>query len=291
MITVSQINALIHEITKLSSSLPASVPNGTQKDKIWRLMSGPEGDNVFETFNKRFDALFAEDAHCRNSDGRFHFLCKGNYGMDAVTSYLSQVDWSSGVPLDLVEIKLNRLVLELRHLTNRYVCDSLSTTLLTNSWWANSKTQSRPSRQINPTAKLRDNNNSEQAAVSFQRKAVHDFRARHDLPLSTTSLLPADADTELSTPIAPVDKPSPSPLTSTITSSLPSQLPKRAVSFVTSSDDEADDVQPKRREWNLFYHCQRYSCFLKRRRRANLHSRTQMHLEPMDCLKTSTSNR
>jgi hypothetical protein len=77
-------------------------------------MHSPECETPFETFNKRFDALFAED--CHNSDGRLDEIRQGKSGMGMVCSYLKKTNWSEGFPLDLVQIKLQRLSVELRFL-------------------------------------------------------------------------------------------------------------------------------------------------------------------------------
>jgi hypothetical protein len=37
-------------------------------------------------------------------------------GESLVTSYLSKIDWANGFPLDIVELKLQCLLMELRHL-------------------------------------------------------------------------------------------------------------------------------------------------------------------------------
>jgi hypothetical protein len=81
-------------------------------------MNNAEGDTPHETFNRRFDAIFAED--CRDSDGRLHYVRQGKLGMGLV-SYLSKINWTTGFPLDLVELKLQRLVTELKIL--QYVPD------------------------------------------------------------------------------------------------------------------------------------------------------------------------
>jgi hypothetical protein len=114
MSTIQGIQHLVKTITALSNSLPKSVPNGNTKDKIWIVMHSPEGETTFETFNKRFDALFGED--CCDSDGRLHFICQGKNGMGLVCAYLNKLDWTADVPLDLIEIKLQRLSTELIHL-------------------------------------------------------------------------------------------------------------------------------------------------------------------------------
>jgi hypothetical protein len=76
-------------------------------------MEAKERDTPHETFNGRFDALFGED--CRDSDGRLHHVRQGKFGMGLVVSYLSKINWT-GFPLDLVELKLQRLVTELKYL-------------------------------------------------------------------------------------------------------------------------------------------------------------------------------
>ena len=120
-IQVEGIQHLVKTITALSNALPKSVPNENTKDKIWTVMHSPEGEAPFETFNKRFDALFGED--CRDSDGRLHFIRQGKNGMGLVCAYLNTLDWTADVPLDLVEIKLQRLSTELIHL--RYASTTL----------------------------------------------------------------------------------------------------------------------------------------------------------------------
>ena len=108
------IRLLVKEISTLSNSLSDSVPKGSKDDKIWSVMNTEERDTPHETFNRRFDALFAED--CRDSDGRLHHVRQGKLGMGLVVSYLSKINWTTGFPLDLVELKLQRLVTELKFL-------------------------------------------------------------------------------------------------------------------------------------------------------------------------------
>ena len=120
--TLATIKLLVKEIGTLSNSLSDSVPKGSKDDKIWSVMNTEECDNPHETFNRRFDAMFAED--CRDSNGRLHHLRQGKFGINLVVSYLSKVNWTSGFPLDLVEIKLQRLITELKFL--QYVQVELS---------------------------------------------------------------------------------------------------------------------------------------------------------------------
>jgi hypothetical protein len=114
MTTLETVKQLVKEISTLSSSLSDAVPKGSKDDKIWSVMNTKEGDTPHETFNRRFDALFGED--CRDSGGRLHYVRQGKLGMGLVTSYLSKINWSMGFPLDLVELKFQRLITELKHL-------------------------------------------------------------------------------------------------------------------------------------------------------------------------------
>ena len=58
--------------------------------------------------------MFAED--CCDSDGDLHYVRQGKLGMGLVASYLSKINWATGFPLDLVELKLQCLVTELKSL-------------------------------------------------------------------------------------------------------------------------------------------------------------------------------
>ena len=101
----------------MSNALPLSIPKGTKDDKVWSVMHADEGETVHETFNKRFDAMFGED--CLDSMGRLQHIRTGKQGLGLVCSYLSKINWADGFPLDIVEIKLQRLVKELKII--RYV--------------------------------------------------------------------------------------------------------------------------------------------------------------------------
>jgi hypothetical protein len=124
MSTLEGIQRLVKEIATLSNGLPPSVPNGTKDDKIWRIMNGQEGETAFETFNKRFDAMFAEEL--RSPDGRLLHIRRGKLGMGLICSYLLKTNWTADFTLDLVEIKLLRLTAELTIL--RYVYEIYSST-------------------------------------------------------------------------------------------------------------------------------------------------------------------
>jgi hypothetical protein len=117
--SVATIRLLVKEISTLSTSFLDSVPKGSKDDKIWSVMNTDELDTPHETFNRRFDAMFGED--CRNSDGHLHYVRQGKLGMGLVVPYLSKINWTTGFPLDLVELKLQHLVTELKSL--QYVSD------------------------------------------------------------------------------------------------------------------------------------------------------------------------
>jgi hypothetical protein len=113
MSTLATVKQLVKEIGTLSNSLADSVPKGSKDDKIWSVMHTEECDTPHETFNRRFDVLFAEDS--RDSNGRLHYIRGGKLGMGLVVLYLSKLNWV-GFPLDLVELKLQRLLTELKYL-------------------------------------------------------------------------------------------------------------------------------------------------------------------------------
>jgi hypothetical protein len=113
MSTLATIKLLVKEIGSLSNTLADSVLKASKEDKIWSVMNSEECDTPFETLNRRFDALFGED--CCDSDGHMLYVCQGKLGTGLVVLYLSKVNWT-GFPLDLVEIKLQRLVTELKGL-------------------------------------------------------------------------------------------------------------------------------------------------------------------------------
>jgi hypothetical protein len=104
MPSIVNIHRLVQSITTLSNALPPSVQKATVNDKIWAVIHGPEGETPFETFNRRFDALFGED--CHDSAGCLHYLCRGKSGMGLVCLYIKKINWNPEFPLDLVEIKL-----------------------------------------------------------------------------------------------------------------------------------------------------------------------------------------
>jgi hypothetical protein len=93
--------------------LPPTIPQGSSRCKITQVLDGPEYESPWQTFNKRFDALFTED--CRDEAGRLHHICHGEHEMDKVNNYLASINFTV-LPLDLVAIKLDRLKAELEDL-------------------------------------------------------------------------------------------------------------------------------------------------------------------------------
>jgi len=114
MSTPKTIKQLVKDITTLSSSLSDAVLKGSKDDKIWSIMNTKEGGILHETFNCQFDALFGED--CHDSGGHLHYVCQGKLGMGLIMSYLSKINWIKDFPLDLMELKLQHLVNELKHI-------------------------------------------------------------------------------------------------------------------------------------------------------------------------------
>ena len=112
MSTVAAIRLLVKEINSLSSSLSDLVPKGSKDDKIWSVMNTDECNTPHETFNQQFDVMFGED--CHDSDGHLCHVHQGKFGMGLIVSYLSKINWSIGFPLDLVHLKLQHLVTELK---------------------------------------------------------------------------------------------------------------------------------------------------------------------------------
>jgi hypothetical protein len=113
MSTPRTISELITNLVSLTESLPASIPNALHDGKINHVLMTVEGEEPFETFNRRFDILFGE--HCRDENGRLVHIQRGKYGMDAVCKYLKTMTWE-GFPLDIVKIKLDRIVAEVVYL-------------------------------------------------------------------------------------------------------------------------------------------------------------------------------
>jgi hypothetical protein len=112
MSTVSTIKSLVKEIGVLSNTLSDSMLKASKAGKIWLVMNSEECEIPHETFNRQFDALFGEN--CRDSNSRLHYVQQGKFGMGVIVSYLLKVNWAVDFPLDLVKIKLQRLIMEIK---------------------------------------------------------------------------------------------------------------------------------------------------------------------------------
>ncbi|KAJ7459621.1 hypothetical protein B0H11DRAFT_1924246 [Mycena galericulata] len=112
---------LIKRMDRLSAQLPDTVAEASDTDDVHRVittLSGIDG-SVAGTFNHRFDVLFGQE--CRDSDGRLKNIRRGDYGMLCVVEYLQSIHWeSAGIPLDLAQLKLARIVEELEHIWSNH---------------------------------------------------------------------------------------------------------------------------------------------------------------------------
>ena len=113
MLTVTEITSTVANISILASGLLSSMPNGFKEDKIWAVINSDDGKTPHETFNKWFDAMFDED--CYDLHGHLHHIHHGKLGMGLVCSYLTRLNWTD-FPLDLVKLKLQCLLVELKQL-------------------------------------------------------------------------------------------------------------------------------------------------------------------------------
>uniref|UniRef100_A0A8H7XX35 Uncharacterized protein n=1 Tax=Psilocybe cubensis TaxID=181762 RepID=A0A8H7XX35_PSICU len=121
-VTHLHIQKVVKSLTLLSSSLPDNIPVATRHDKIYTAIpTAPiesQGSAIFETFNRVTDILFKEDADCRDEHGRFHYIRRGKLGMENLCVYIGKINWEvSDIPLDLVGMKLERILDELKYLT------------------------------------------------------------------------------------------------------------------------------------------------------------------------------
>jgi hypothetical protein len=171
MSTLATIKLLVKDISTLSTSLLDSVQKGSKDDKIYCIMNTEEQHTLHKTFNQWFNALFAED--CHDSNGHLHLVCRGKLGMGLVVLYLSKINWTIGFPLDLVELKLQCLVTELKGL--QYVPDSIIH--FPYSWIIRQLDVPQPVHSLNLTVKLKDTANASAPELSFQWKAVQDYHS------------------------------------------------------------------------------------------------------------------
>ena len=105
---------LIQKISYLSQNLlPSVIPEATTEDKIYRVFSRIEDseDDPYLPFNRKFDAVFAQDT--RNAEtGRLEHIRRGPNGMDLIIKFLNSLDLVS-LPLDRMNQKLENLLKEL----------------------------------------------------------------------------------------------------------------------------------------------------------------------------------
>ncbi|KAF7794639.1 hypothetical protein EIP86_005776 [Pleurotus ostreatoroseus] len=114
IVTASEISLLIRRLQGLSSTLPPSVPLAKANDKIYHVITSVHGDDVFHTFNRRFDALFGLD--CRDQSGHMKYIRRGRFGMDAVCKFLESIDLlDESMQLTLMALRLNTLIKELEY--------------------------------------------------------------------------------------------------------------------------------------------------------------------------------
>lgn len=100
--------SLIVDLVSLCQKLPSSVPTASKDDQIYRIISEVQGDDPWQSFNRKFDLLFGED--CRDEGGRLLNIRRGKYGMGAVCAYLMTINTEEPWFLaDLAVIKLNRI--------------------------------------------------------------------------------------------------------------------------------------------------------------------------------------
>lgn len=112
---IEHIKALLENLPSLCNGLPSSVPLATKDDDIYRIITDVNGEDTWQTFNRRFDLLFAED--CRDVNGRLDKIRRGPLGMNNVCKYLKSIDLKTpGLFHDLMVKKLERVVQEVVYL-------------------------------------------------------------------------------------------------------------------------------------------------------------------------------
>lgn len=111
-------HTLIQRIVALVPNLPETIPEATKEDVIYTAMK-KSGDTDWETFDRRVNAIFGED--CRDENGRLQNLRRGRLGLNNFCAYLKRIPDLKGMSLDLVDVKLERLVRELEYYQNQSV--------------------------------------------------------------------------------------------------------------------------------------------------------------------------
>ena len=104
---LSVVQQLIRDISMLSKALPTTIPEGLPTDRMYHVIQNVESDEgEWPTFNRKFDLLFGID--CFDANGALKHVSRGEYGMDAVATYLQSLSLRN-LPLELVQIKLQRI--------------------------------------------------------------------------------------------------------------------------------------------------------------------------------------
>ena len=112
---VERVKSLIENFLTLCDGLPSSIPLAAQDDHIYHVMTTVNGDDAWQTFNRRFDLLFGDDL--QNAEGRLLHIRRGKHGMGAVCIYLQSIDLDTpGLFHDLMVIKLTHVIEEIIHL-------------------------------------------------------------------------------------------------------------------------------------------------------------------------------
>lgn len=193
MSTISEIKTLIKAITTLLNSLPQSVQQGMKEDKIWSVMNMEEYEMALIRCY-----IWGRLLRC------FWPFAIGRFGLSHVYFYLSKIDWADNFPLNIVEIKLQRLLTELKHLYIfiHFQPFCLMADIHLSGSDADPTVQTWPSCHTAPTSKLTNANNTTQPELSFQHKAVQAFHTQWAQETTSVTNGDAPADTIGSVPIS-----------------------------------------------------------------------------------------
>ncbi|TRM56516.1 hypothetical protein BD626DRAFT_541286 [Schizophyllum amplum] len=107
---------IAQDIKSLVKRLPSSIPSAEKSGKIYKIITGPQKESAWMTFNSRFDVLFGED--CRDAEGNLLNIERGRFGMDAVSNYVARTVVAQGMLHVPMMIKLERLKTALQLLVN-----------------------------------------------------------------------------------------------------------------------------------------------------------------------------
>lgn len=112
-------SAALEKLQLLCNGLPASVPQGVRNGRVklllWDAAVPTNSEEAWEKFNSAFDALYGED--CRDpKTNRLPNISRGRFGMDLVCSYIRNFAAVEGMYLNLMVIKVDRLINEVAYL-------------------------------------------------------------------------------------------------------------------------------------------------------------------------------